>query len=43
MSTLLSGKIDQVQYLTGEEILPSDQIRMINGAMFTYHPLGKAF
>ena len=26
---LLSSKIDQYKYLTGEEILPSDQSRMI--------------
>ena len=28
-STLLSGKIDKHEYLTGEEILPSDQSRII--------------
>ena len=27
ISALLSGKIDKYEYLTGEEILPSDQIR----------------
>ena len=40
---LLSGKIDEYEYLTGEEILPSDQIRMIEPIKFTYYPLGKAF
>ena len=29
ISGLLSGKIDKYEYLTGEEILPSDQSRMI--------------
>ena len=38
-----SGKIDKYQYLTGEEILPSDQSRIIDQAKFTYSPLGKAF
>ena len=30
------------EYLTGEEILPSDQSRMIEQAKFTYSPQGKA-
>ena len=30
-------------YLTGEEILPSDQSRIIEQARFTYSALGKAF
>ena len=29
ISTLSTGKTDKYEYLTGEEILPSDQIRMI--------------
>ena len=29
VSTLPSGKIDRYKYLTGEEILPSDQSRII--------------
>ena len=29
ISALSSGKIDKYEYLTGEEILPSDQRRMI--------------
>ena len=29
ISELLSGKIDKYEYLTDEEILPSDQSRMI--------------
>ena len=39
----LSGKIDKYEYLTGEEILPSDQQQIIQQAKFTYSPLGKAF
>ena len=30
-----SGKIDWYEYLTNEEILPSDKIRMIEPAKFT--------
>ena len=41
--TLSSGKIDKYEYLTGEEILPSDQSRVIEQAKFTYSPLGRAF
>ena len=40
---LFSGKIDKYKYLTGEEILPSDQSRTIEQAKFRYSPLGKAF
>ena len=36
ISALSSGKIDKYEYLTGEEILPSDQRRMIEQAKFTY-------
>ena len=42
ISALSSGKIDKYEYLTGEEILPSDQKRMIEQAKFTYSPLEKA-
>ena len=42
-SALLSGKIDKDEYLKCEEILPSDQSRIIKQAKFTYSPLGKAF
>ena len=38
-----SGKIDKHEYLTGEEILPYDQSRIIKQAKFTYSLLGKAF
>ena len=39
---LSSGKIDKHEHLTGEEILSSDQRRVIEEAKFTYSPLGKA-
>ena len=39
----MSGKIDKYEYLIGEEILPSDQGRIIEQAKFTYSPLGKTF
>ena len=42
ISALSSGKIDKFEYLTDEEILPSDQRRVIEQAKFTYSPLGKA-
>ena len=41
ISALSSEKIDKYEYLTGEEILPSDQRRVIEQATFTYSPLGK--
>ena len=40
---LSSRKTDKYEYLTGEEILPPDQGRVIEQAKFTYSPLGKAF
>ena len=43
MSVLTSGKIDKHECLTGEEILPSDENRIIEQAKFTYSPLGKKF
>ena len=42
-SALSSSKIDKYEYLTGEEILPSDQSRTIEQAKFTYSPFSKAF
>ena len=41
ISALSSGKIDKYEYLTGEEILPSNQQQIIQQAKFTYSPLGK--
>ena len=43
ISALSSGKIDKYEYLTGEEILPSNQQQIIEQTKFTYSPLGKAF
>ena len=40
---LSTGKVDKYESLTGEEILPSDQRRVIKQAKFTYSPSGKAF
>ena len=42
ISAFSSGKIDKYEYLTGEEMLPSDKRRVIEQAKFTYSPLGKA-
>ena len=43
ISALSSGKIDKYEVLTGEEILPSDESRIIEQAKFTYSSLSKAF
>ena len=43
ISALSSNKIGKYEYLTGEEILPSNQKQIIKQAKFTYSPLGKAF
>ena len=43
ISALSSGKIHKYEYLTGEDILPSNQQQMIEQGKFTYFPLGKAF
>ena len=43
ISALLSGKIHKYEYLTGEDILPSNQEQTIEQAKFTYSPLGKSF
>ena len=42
-SALSSGKIDKYEYLTGEEILTSNQKQIIEQAKFTYSPLEKVF
>ena len=42
-SALSSGKIDKYEYLTGGEILPTNQQQVIEQAKFTYSPLAKAF
>ena len=43
ISVLSSVKSDKYEYLTGEEVLPSNQQQIIEQAKFTYSPLGKAF
>ena len=43
ISALSSGKTGRYEYLTGEEILPSNQQQITEQAKFTYSPLGKAF
>ena len=43
ISALSSGKIRKFEYLTGEDILPSNQQQIIEQARFTYSPTGKAF
>ena len=43
ISALSSGKIHKYEYLTGEDILPSNQQQIIEQARFTYSPLGKLF
>ena len=42
ISALSSGKLDKYEYLTGEEILSSNQQRIIQQAKFNYSTLGKA-
>ena len=42
ISALSSGKIDKYEYLTGQEMLPSYQSRIIEKAKFTHSPLGEA-
>ena len=43
ISALSSNKFNKYEYLTGKEILPSNQKQMTEQAKFTYSPLGKAF
>ena len=43
ISALSSGKIHKYEYLTGEDIIPSNQQQIIEKAKFNYSPLGKAF
>ena len=42
ISALSSSKIHEYEYLTGEDILPSNQQPIIEQAKFTYSSLGKA-
>ena len=43
ISALSSDKIHKYEYLTGEDILPSNQQQIIEHEKFTYSSLGKAF
>ena len=43
ISALSSKNFHKYEYLTGEDILPSNQQQIIEQAKFTYSPLGKAF
>ena len=41
ISALSSGEFNKYEYLTGEEILPSNKQQIIEQAKFEYSPLGK--
>ena len=41
ISALSPEKINKYEYLTGEEILPSNQRRVVEYTKFAYSPLGK--
>ena len=43
ISALSSGKIDKYEYLTGEEILPSNQRQIIEQAKFAIFSFRKSF
>ena len=43
ISAWSSKNFHKYEYLTGEDILPSNQQQIIEQAKFTYFPLGKAF
>ena len=43
ISALSSGKICKYEYLTSEDILPSNKQQIIEQAKFTYSPFGKSF
>ena len=43
ISAKSSCKFHKYEYLTDEDILPSNQQQIIEQAKFTYFPLGKAF
>ena len=40
---LSSGKIHKYEYLTGEDIIPSNQQQIIEQTRFNHCPRGKAF
>ena len=43
VSVLSSDKTAKYEFFTGEEILPSNQGRIIEQVKFTYSPVGQAF
>ena len=43
ISALSSDEIRKYEYLTGEDIVPSNQQQIIEQVKFTYSPLGNAF
>ena len=43
ISALSPSKIHKYEYVTGEDILPYNQPKIIEQVKFTYSPLGKAF
>ena len=43
VTALSSEKIDKHEYLTGEELLPSNQKQIIEQTKLTYSPMGKPF
>ena len=43
ISAFSSGKINKFEYLTGKDILPSNQQQIIEQTKFNYSSLGKAF
>ena len=43
ISALSSGKLHKYEYLTSEDILPSNQQQIIEQTKFNYSPLGKTF
>ena len=43
ISALSPNKIDKYEYLTEDEILPSNQKKIIEQTKFTYSPLGKTY
>ena len=43
ISALSSRELNKYEYLTGEDILPSNRQQIIEQARLTYSPLGKAF
>ena len=43
ISALSSGRVRKYEYLTGKDILPSNQQQIIEQTKFNCSPLGKAF